>query len=178
MIEVVLFDWGGTLSDVSGQPAALHEGARRVTEILFGRADPALAQALALAAMDAESRSAADPSHREVDLRNLLNTWATTQGMIPEVHRLDEAIEAIGACWVGRALGPIPGALDTLAWLRERGLRLGLVSNVWLPPRFCRQELTRQGLEPRLDFAVFSSQVGYRKPSPAIYEAALKEAFP
>ena len=48
-----------------------------------------------------------------------------------------------------------------------------IVSNAidpgWLLPR----DLEQMGLAERLDFAVFSSEVGFRKPHPAIFERAL-----
>jgi putative hydrolase of the HAD superfamily len=68
--------------------------------------------------------------------------------------------------------------VQALTELRGRGFRLGLVSNVWIPPGFCRLELQREGFGELLDFAVFSSEVGFRKPSPVIYEAGLRAAFP
>jgi len=60
--------------------------------------------------------------------------------------------------------------LDTL---RDRGLRTGLVSNVFDPGWLMRNDLERMGLAERLDVAVFSSEIGKRKPHPAIFQAAL-----
>ena len=176
-VEVIIFDWGGTLSDVSRQAEALQRGSQEVCRLLAGTTDPDLAHALALEALAAERRAEEDPEHREVDLTLFLTAWAGHKGYAIDAGRLDAAIEAIGRCWVG-ALTPMPGAVEAVTELRDRGFRLGLVSNVWLPPKFCRQELQREGFGQLLDFAVFSSEVGFRKPSPAIYEAALQAAFP
>ena len=60
--------------------------------------------------------------------------------------------------------------LDTL---RERGLKLGLVSNAFDPPRLLHGDLEELGVAARLDVAVFSSEVGRRKPDPVIFERAL-----
>ena len=60
--------------------------------------------------------------------------------------------------------------LDTL---RNRGLKLGLVSNAFDPREILQPDLERMGLAERLDFAVFSSEVGLRKPHPSIFRAAL-----
>jgi putative hydrolase of the HAD superfamily len=49
------------------------------------------------------------------------------------------------------------------------------VSNATDPGWLLRADLERQGLAPLLDAVVFSSEVGKRKPHPAIYEAALSE---
>jgi putative hydrolase of the HAD superfamily len=48
-----------------------------------------------------------------------------------------------------------------------------LVSNAFDPGWLLRNDLERMGLAGRLDLAVFSSEVGKRKPHPSIFEAAL-----
>jgi putative hydrolase of the HAD superfamily len=68
----------------------------------------------------------------------------------------------------------VPDAtLRALGALRARGLRLGLVSNVSVPGALMRRTLAALGVAPYLDAAVFSSEVGVRKPHPRIYQAAL-----
>ena len=59
--------------------------------------------------------------------------------------------------------------------LRSRGLKLGLVSNTASPPWLIQPVLEQQGLVERLDAIVLSSEVGKRKPHPAIFERALEE---
>jgi putative hydrolase of the HAD superfamily len=49
----------------------------------------------------------------------------------------------------------------------------GLVSNAFDPGWLLQRDLERMGLGERLDVAVFSSEVGKRKPHPAIFAAAL-----
>src|SRR5262249_27180793 len=58
--------------------------------------------------------------------------------------------------------------------LRDRGLKLGLVSNALDPPWLLHRDLEQLGVAGRLDVAVFSSEVGWRKPHPAIFERALE----
>jgi putative hydrolase of the HAD superfamily len=57
--------------------------------------------------------------------------------------------------------------------LRSRGLKLALVSNAFDPPELLHRDLGRMGLAERLDVAVFSSEVGRRKPDPLIFRTAL-----
>jgi HAD superfamily hydrolase (TIGR01509 family) len=57
--------------------------------------------------------------------------------------------------------------------LRERGLRLGIVSNAFDPPELLHRDLELLGVAQRVDAAVFSSEIGVRKPDPAIFEAVL-----
>jgi len=63
--------------------------------------------------------------------------------------------------------------LPTLKELKNRGLILGLVSNVAQDMESTYAEL---GLQPYLDFKVTSFEVGYDKPRPEIFMAALKKA--
>jgi putative hydrolase of the HAD superfamily len=66
----------------------------------------------------------------------------------------------------GRTFHPVEGAEDILRWLRERGHRLGLISMCApdTPPLWRRLPLA-----PLVDVALFSSEVGLRKPEPEIY---------
>ena len=66
-----------------------------------------------------------------------------------------------------------PENLETLRALRERGLLLGLVSNVALLPDSMRADLDALGILGLLDATVFSSEVGTRKPDPRIFREAL-----
>ena len=59
--------------------------------------------------------------------------------------------------------------------LRNRGLKLALVSNTASPDWLLRPVLEHQGLVERVDAIVLSSEVGKRKPHPAIFERALAE---
>lgn len=174
-IRVIFFDWGGTLAQVDHQLEALHRGASELLGRLCGTAEPALVESLIEEAFAAERRACADPAWPEVDLLEVLQAWTTACGQPLTPERLDDALEVIGRNWIG-ALTPLPGAPDALRRLREGGYRLGLVSNCFIPVEFCRQELTRQGLAEWLDFAVFSSGVGFRKPSEKIYQEAFRLA--
>jgi putative hydrolase of the HAD superfamily len=70
-----------------------------------------------------------------------------------------------------RRLGSTTHAL--LEALRKRGLKLGLVSNASDPPEDLHRELAESGIAERIDYAVFSSEVGQRKPDAEIFERAL-----
>jgi putative hydrolase of the HAD superfamily len=68
--------------------------------------------------------------------------------------------------WARDALVPQPGVLETLAELRSRGLRTGLLS-------VCSDDVPAAWPETRFhglfDAEVFSCSVGLRKPDPRIY---------
>jgi len=177
-IDLIIFDWGGTLADVSNQPEALFTGSAVVSEVLSGKSDTDTARALVMHALGAEKAAAADPSCREVDLTVLMTDWAKAHGWPANAERVAAAVKALGERWVGGALAPLPGALEAVRELRKAGYRLGLVSNCWIPKLYCDLELARQGFADLMDFAVYSSEVGYRKPSATIYETALNKAYP
>jgi putative hydrolase of the HAD superfamily len=67
-------------------------------------------------------------------------------------------------------LEPAPHALETLGWLRSRGVRIGLVSN-------CAPDLVRvwskTAFAEYFDYCAFSCQVRAVKPEPDIYRTAL-----
>jgi len=93
-------------------------------------------------------------------------------GIEPSEHELLRFLEAEHAAWApARQLASTTHAL--LETLRDRGLKLGLVSNAIDPPELLHRDLEQLGVAQRLDVAVFSSEVGRRKPDPAIFERAL-----
>jgi putative hydrolase of the HAD superfamily len=61
----------------------------------------------------------------------------------------------------------------TLAGMRDAGLRLGVISNTFVPGFVHDRQLERAGLIGFLPVRVYSSEVGYRKPDRRIFEAAL-----
>ena len=67
---------------------------------------------------------------------------------------------------------PRPGALETLAELRKRGLKLGMISVCSEEVALLWEETPFAGL---FDSTVFSATCGLRKPDPAIYRLALDE---
>ena len=64
-------------------------------------------------------------------------------------------------------------AVDTVKALRERGLKIGLISNTMWPGEYHRQEMERFGLLPYFDHTLFSADVGLWKPQPEVYYRAL-----
>ena len=67
-----------------------------------------------------------------------------------------------------------PDAHAVLDGVRARGLRSAIVSNTFDPPDLLHADLAADGVAERVDAAVFSSEVGRRKPAPEIYRAALE----
>ena len=77
---------------------------------------------------------------------------------------------AINACQHFLLYEDVPGALRVLS---ERHIRIGLISN---SHRCLESFQSHFELEGLIDVAISSSQHGYMKPHPSIFEAALKLA--
>ncbi|HSB38612.1 MAG TPA: HAD-IA family hydrolase [Gaiellaceae bacterium] len=71
-----------------------------------------------------------------------------------------------------QGLVPVPGAVETLAALRERGLKTGLITVCSEDVALLWPETDFHGL---FDVEVFSATCGLRKPDPRIYRLALDE---
>lgn len=66
--------------------------------------------------------------------------------------------------------------IPTLEKLRDRGLKLVLVSNTFIPSFVLDRHLELTGLLPYFPHRLYSSEIGYRKPHPYIFEMALRRA--
>ena len=67
------------------------------------------------------------------------------------------------------------GARDTLRILKSKGYRVGLISNTIFPARSHEVDLDNFGLIPYIDFRLYSSEFGYRKPHSSLYQAGLEK---
>jgi FMN phosphatase YigB (HAD superfamily) len=177
-IRAILFDWGGTLCSVAGEERAWGRCVEAVLRAGRAAGLPLGDQQVgALAAVHQRVREAAekDPVHREINFAAALRSWVVAQGIAAPP---EDVVQAMCAAyfdeWVG-CLAVIGEADRALGELKHRGYRLGMVSNVVVPPKWCRRELERLGLWDLFDAPTFSSEVGVRKPHPRIYHDALQK---
>ena len=70
-----------------------------------------------------------------------------------------------------------PAAVPLLQELRQRGIKTGILSNTpWgCPAKLWHSELKRHNLADNIDLALFCVDVGWRKPAPPIFAAALRK---
>jgi putative hydrolase of the HAD superfamily len=168
----VLFDWGDTLMRFA-YDEALVEAGHRAGLAALGRDDLPEVERLA-----AHFRERYEPffwipgTVEELEYPGLVRRLLGDFGVEVTDDELTRFLEAEHAAWdPARQLAAHTPAL--LASLRARGLKLGLVSNAFDPGWLLQRDLEQMGLAEPLDFAVFSSEVGKRKPHPAIFERAL-----
>src|SRR5438270_195261 len=67
------------------------------------------------------------------------------------------------------------GAAELLTWLREHGIRIGLISNSIWPGDAHRDDLERFGLLGFFDTTTFSSECGLWKPDPRVFATTLQQ---
>jgi putative hydrolase of the HAD superfamily len=174
VIEAVLFDWGDTLMQWVWDESLLEAG-HRAGLAAIGR--DGLPQSDAVAARFAEAYMPylwLPGAVEEIEYPGLVRELLGHFGVEVTDDELDRFLDAEHDAWMpARRLGATTQAL--LESLRSRGLKLGLVSNAFDPPPLLHRDLERMGVAQRLDAAVFSSEVGKRKPHPAIFERALAE---
>lgn len=169
MLEAVLFDWGDTLMQWTWEPELLAAGhaaglrtlGREPLETLTRRfRDAYLPLMFAPGAIE------------EVEYPGLVRQLLAESAIEVGDEELERFLEAEHAAWApARRLASTTHVL--LEALRDRGLKLGLVSNAFDPAPLLHRDLEQCGVAERLDFAVFSSEVGRRKPDAAIFERAL-----
>lgn len=173
MLDAVLFDWGDTLMRFAYEPELVAAG-HLAGLTAIGRAD--LPQADALTERfraEYEPLFWAPGTIEEIEYPGLVRRLLHDFGVELGGEELDRFLEAEHRAWdPARILAAHTHPL--LEALRALGLRLGLVSNAFDPGWLLHRDLEEMGLARRLDFSVFSSEVGRRKPDPAIFECALE----
>lgn len=172
MLDAVLFDWGDTLFHFAYDESLLAAGWEAGLATLERDGLP-----------DHDETSARFREHylpllfvpgavEEVEYPEMIRDLLGGFGVELSDEELRRFLAAEHAAWEpARQLGAQTHAL--LDSLRERGMRTGLVSNAFDPGWLLREDLDSMGLTERLDIAVFSSEIGMRKPHAAIFEAAL-----
>ena len=172
-IRVVLFDVGGTLLRVRPSVGAVYANAAERYGIA---ADPAELQRnfgrawrLSHERRRARGFVCSDPFLREEWFRVVCDTFGDRVAgdeMRPLFDDLYDSF-ATAAAWEVAA-----GVRENLAYLRRRGVRIGVLSN-W--DSRLHTTLDDVGLSDAFDFVVVSYQVGVEKPHPDIFAAALTQ---
>ncbi|MBA3745744.1 MAG: HAD family hydrolase [Sporichthya sp.] len=163
-LEAVIFDWGGTLT--RWRPIDI----------------PATWQAVAAVAV------AADPSLSPAELGERLaavdeRLWARCRTDGCESTRFADVLAECGLAehpdlltahlgqWEA-ATELDPDVLAVLSGLRERGLRVGVLSNTIWPRAQHEAWFARDGVLELIDGAVYTSEIAWAKPHPEAFRAA------
>lgn len=173
MLDAVLFDWGGTLMQDEWSDEIALEGHAAGLSALRRDGLPT-PEAFTRYLLDHEAELFPLLGDDEIDIAHVMRRSFAEQGVDLEDDDLRLFLIAAHDVWASyyALAGSTHALLDAL---RARGLRLGLVSNTASPEWLLRPVLERQGLAERVDSVVLSSEVGKRKPHPAIFARALSE---
>jgi putative hydrolase of the HAD superfamily len=172
-VRAVLFDYGLTLITFSRPVDALRVAYERIAAMLPGEWDAEHLLDLVHDRVDARvaAHESAGELH-ELDIHAAHREAYAELGADLDDATLDRAMQIEQeAWWEGVHLAP--DVAGTLAALRRDGLRVGVCSNAPYRPGSMRDQLVHVGLLPLIDSATFSGEVGWRKPSPRIFAAAL-----
>lgn len=176
-IEAVVFDIYGTLvisgsGDIGLIDESNRENAMRDAFAAVGATMPDGASSR-FYELIREDREASHVEHPEVEIRDV---WRKLAGEDVDIEALAIEYECrTNVVW------PMPNLLETLEQLRDRGLRLGIVSNAQfytphLFEAFCETTLDQLGFDPEIQ--VFSFDMREGKPSTALYAEIAKSQNP
>jgi putative hydrolase of the HAD superfamily len=173
MLEAVLFDWGDTLMQFAYSPELVSAGHRAGLAATGRDGLPEAAEVTERFCEEYEPLFWVPGTIEEIEYPDLVRRLLRDFGVEIDDEELGRYLEAEHRAWdPARILAAHTHPL--LETLRARGLKLGLVSNAFDPGWLLHRDLEQMGLAERLDFSVFSSEVGMRKPHPAIFERALE----
>jgi putative hydrolase of the HAD superfamily len=161
-IEAVIFDWGGTLTpwhDID--PAVLWRDACAACDLPAGRLEEIAA---ALHAAETQVWQRAVEEHRSGTLEEVF--------ALAGVEPTDALLAADYDAWTPHTFID-PAAPPLLGALRERGIRVGVLSNTLRPRDWHERIFARDGVLPLIDGAVYSSEIRYAKPHREAFRAAL-----
>lgn len=164
-IDAVIFDWGGTLTP--WHTVDHRDQWREYTRVW----EPDNADGLALrlaAGEDALWLRARD--HRR---SGTLDELFASVGIDVRSPRHAEALAAYHAGWQPHTVTD-PDVPGLFAALRERGLKIGVLSNTLWTREFHEQVFARDGVLDLIDAAVYSSEVPWTKPHPEAFLAAMR----
>ncbi len=156
--DAVLFDLDGTLHDNNGAFRAAAHGVARD----FAAEHAIDAELFWRSYLEQGDRATLDVA----DIRAYMMGAALRAVGIGDAalaRRVAEAYEA----YHRSGLALFPGALDLLASLRARGIKVGLVTNGFAGTH--RERIAFLGLDRSLDGAFFADDVGAYKPDPRIF---------
>ena len=174
-VRAVYFDMGGVLMDVS-------EDYSREAAIRYGLSGPIVREFLGDSFdMEVFIQNTNDAIERRLNSEDCLQEDAYRQDRLDMERLLKKPvpfevfqekfwrqIEFMTGCFMLRST-----VLPTLRALRERGLLIGLISNVFHPAIVYKEMFTKWGIIDFFNPLLFSSEFRFKKPHRAIFDYAL-----
>ena len=167
-VDGLIFDWGGTLSVYAGIDLA--DMWRLAARGLHADREDEVCARLAAVEAAAWDRVAVDQV--STTLSEILADASRELGLDVSEAILEEAALSHLDSWTPH-ISHDPDAGPVLEALRERGLRIGLLSNTHWPRTFHEHFLDRDGLIGLIDARLYTSEMRRTKPHPEAFRAAM-----
>lgn len=167
-VEAVVFDWGGTLSEFVAIEMI------DVWRLAARHLAPDQEEELTALLVDVEARfwARVQSDQRSGTLADLVAVASSELGLdVGEAVMEEAAVRHLDA-WTPHIRHDADAA-PVLAALRQRGLRIGLLSNTHWPRSFHERFLERDGLAELIDARMYTSEMPFMKPHPEAFRAAL-----
>jgi putative hydrolase of the HAD superfamily len=163
-LEAVIFDWGGTLTP--WHTIDLREQWSAYTSVY----DPSRADELAglLLEVETDAWGRARDNQASGTLEDLLRAV----GVEATGERHERALAAYQEFWTPHTLID-PDVPSLLAALRQRGLKVGVLSNTLWSRGYHEEVFRRDGVLDLIDGAVYTSEIPWTKPHPEAFRAAM-----
>ena len=160
-VRAVIFDWGGTLTpwhlvdhdSLWRAACAPHFPAERTGEV-----------AAAILAAERELWQAGESSHQSTTLAQVFERAGVTvtEGLLASYYQT----------WEPHTFTD-PAAAPLMRGLRERGIKVGVLSNTMWPRSAHERVFLRDQVLDLIDGAVYSSEIPWVKPHPEAFRAAM-----
>jgi putative hydrolase of the HAD superfamily len=159
-VDAVIFDWGGTLTP--WHSVDLVEQWRVYASVLTPEDVDGVA--LALFAADEQAWEAARLHQRSATFEDVLAAAG--------VRYDDEAARALREFWEPHTFTD-PDVPELFAGLRDRGIRVGVLSNTIWPRDWHEDVFARDGVLDLVHGAVYTSEIAHTKPHPEAFRAVM-----
>jgi putative hydrolase of the HAD superfamily len=160
-VQAVIFDWGGTLT-----PWHTIDHDTLWLEVCTPHfsADLAAAHAKAIKAAEFELWRQAETAQQSATLEHVFSRAGVT------AH--DELLATYYGLWEPHTYTD-PDAAPVMRALRDRGIKIGVLSNTMWPRSAHEEVFRRDGVLSLIDGAVYSSEIPWTKPHPEAFRAAM-----
>lgn len=171
-VEVIIFDWGGTLVKRTVPPEEGRDSYEKILKILDSKESVDIIKKK-LKENFAEYKNWAIKCLIEVPEEVLMIKWLFKDYSLETVLRNEKELFIL----FQQALGPRKtreGVKETLSSLKKMGYRMGLVSN-HIGRTMVLDELKDFNIDQYMETRIISSLEGVRKPDPNLFRKAIEE---
>ncbi len=159
-VDAVIFDWGGTLTE--WRTISPNDEWSALAAVAAPERHTAATEALVTAATAVWTRSRDE--HRSATLEEICR--------LAEIPYDVEHLRAYRDFWEPATFthDDVPGLF---AWLRQEGIKVGVLSNTVWPRDWHEEIFVRDGVDHLIDGDVYTSEIEWTKPAPEAFEAAM-----